>query len=1814
MKILSMGMKQWGRTSLQAAVLMLLLAAQTVLAASPLLHSSDNLGTKYGTWGTTFTCATCHTRSTSNIKKVSQTIATPTGSRPVVFTRLSTSLTGAAATGIFGDDQRTTNLNGSQNICEVCHHQTKYHQYSSSKVAVTTHQNRRDCIQCHAHGKAFAASCNTCHGYPPNNAALGVDGLATPATNALQAGQGGAHVAHTNAATFAMVCETCHNGYTSNPMGDNRIEIGFSINKSTYPAFSNGTSNKGTYYGNSGIAASYTWRASASGTTISQSAGGESCSVYCHGNWPGANGSIAAPSWGITDGSQKACGTCHGTSASQPPATGSHSRHAGNGSGGLSVACINCHGAVLDNTHVDGKVAWNVGGLSGAPTANYRSAASGNTGTIAPSSVFGSCSNLYCHSNVQGTTGTGAPTSTAAPVWGASSVACNSCHGSPMATGSHTTHTTTYSFICDTCHSGAGAGTAKHADGHIDIAISQGKYSSAYPSGYKVAGSKAYSSCQNTACHAGAATSPTWGNSGSVAGNCQGCHGNETNATAALSGAHNNHLNKATTGGGFRCKDCHVATITNTDNRTLANRALHANGYINYTGANSGKQTVATGSHVSCASFYCHSNGKGTYSTIPAWTSGSVLACNGCHGTTNGAGYPDYASGGSGAYTANSHQKHNPAATDCWKCHRTTASSTAGQLVSGATDHLDRVVNARLGNINAAFTSYSGVYATSGKTCSATYCHGGTNGATVAWGAVGGTNCTSCHSAKADDTYWASNSAHKIHYAATTLPSGSYYNYSGNMSSATTYRFTCGSCHSGTKGAVHANGPASASQAAQVFYAFTSATMKGSYTAGTLAGSTDRGFNWTAGGTGCNTTYCHSNGQGANGLTTVSWSTNASSGTCVQCHDTKQTSVASGLSAKHDKHMNPSQNSIMGLNNGFNCIDCHAKTVSNNTTIANKSKHVNKFMDFSSARGGGSAKYNAGTKTCSSIYCHSNGNPGSLVYVNPTWTGAALSCNGCHGTSGFGGPDYANGGAGTATANSHPAHVTKLSVTSTTGCALCHVKTVDQATANKFKDYTAASYHLNGGPNVVFQSLGGKTGSVTYAGYSVTCANTYCHGSATSDAWGTVGPLACNKCHNAKADDANWAAGGAHKIHYAATTLPSSYTNYSGNMSSTTTYRFTCGSCHSPAKGSIHANGPANANGVAQVLYAYTSATMKGSYTYGAAGGTDNGFNWSAGGTGCNTTYCHSNGQGANGLTTVSWSTNASSGTCVQCHDTKQTTVASGLSAKHDKHMNPSQNSIMGLNNGFNCIDCHAKTVSNNTTIANKSKHVNKFVDFSSARGGGSAKYNASTKTCSSIYCHSNGNPGALVYVNPTWTGAALSCNGCHGTSGFGGPDYTNGGAGTATANNHPKHISALGITDTTGCTICHIKTANGTTANKFKDYSAASYHLNGTPNVYFNKTKAGAAATYTASGATCSNILCHSNGAGTYQTGLVWGGTDNCAFCHPISGLSATHAKHIDTTLIPAYYTYTANRSTTAAYNFGCSNCHPVTNGSHMTGTILIDFRPGVAGVGTLRSKNAVAITAGSVVAGTTNSGTTGTSGSSVKCLNVYCHSNGYASNPVYATTPDWYGGSFTGDKCANCHGNSPNATIAGSASHSAHVVAMHYNNVYSGTGGLLSAGTSNAPHGSATEATTYNCNICHNTTVTSSANDGNTVCAGCHYSGNTVGATLKGAATIANKGNHVNGLVDISFQSVAVVSKAQLRQSTFTNVTSVSNYWSRNGGTNYKNGATAFDTAKSALSNTMWTAGGTCSTTACHNGKSVNWYNDAGQAAQCTMCHVNL
>jgi predicted CxxxxCH...CXXCH cytochrome family protein len=806
------------------------------------------------------------------------------------------------------------------------------------------------------------------------------------------------------------------------------------------------------------------------------------------------------------------------------------------------------------------------------------------------------------------------------------------------------------------------------------------------------------------------------------------------------------------------------------------------------------------------------------------------------------------------------------------------------------------------------------------------------------------------------------------------------------------------------------------------------------------------------------------------------------------------------------------------------------------------------------------------------------------------------------------------------------------------GCASCH----NPAQASHVNGYASGSYRAQ----VFFgYTTPGKKPTYTYTGTAGTadngfgwsngnaaCNSTYCHsngagGTGAAVSWATTvnsaANVRCKTCHNYTTGSGSAMATGTHGKHIGGAT-----------------YNFSCRKCHvvTTSDGTSITDKTRHVGKSVNVAFSNTTTAVNGSYN-----GVASPMAKSPGSTygSCANTYCHSLGTSTtpsvappNVIPTWGGTLNNS---CSGCHGNDNSAafkIGTVGSAAHAKHVQAY---------GYGCVKCHSATVSDNRTISNYANHVTRLVNvaFNNTTTAINGTYNglatpmtklpgSATGACSNTYCHSLGNTsvtnvpplpaeyGGSIFAVPNWSDVgAIGCNGCHGRSTDNGmPDYTNGGAGAATANSHLKHITLGAIS----CGECHSRTTkDGVSIRSI----IPSTHVNHeASNIFFNLSGSNKLGVYTPASKGCNTIVCHSNGRGTYQpTPPRWGESDNCSYCHPISSLGGSHAKHIDTLQTVQFYTYTANRSTSAAYNFGCSSCHPlVSTTNHAKGTIMLDFRKTVAGVGTIRSKNSAAITA-SGPAGTPNAGTTADSvtNSVVKCINIYCHSNGYSANPVYATTPNWYGGSFSGDKCANCHGNSPNSTIAGSSAHysnnllgqgvsGGHVVGIHYDTIFTGTAGLATAGTGNASgHGNAGTATTINCNICHNATVTSANNDKNVICATCH---NGTQATLRGNAAIFDKSKHVNGVIEVVFSPINVLSKAQMLNSAV--ISPYSSIWTRNVG--YKAGG-VFDRAKAALDTaSMWdgTTKG-CSNISCHNGQPVKWGSTNGSTT-CQRCHPNM
>ncbi len=146
-------------------------------AQSGMLHNSTEFPgtTKWGgNWGTAtgkygaFTCPTCHTQHSTNIKRIKPSSIT----NPAL---INWSSSGTAALTV--NFQNVTSMGNdavshstSLRVCEACHSRNKYHNYNSARNTDNSHNNFKDCTGCHPHNIGFKGNespggiaCATCH-------------------------------------------------------------------------------------------------------------------------------------------------------------------------------------------------------------------------------------------------------------------------------------------------------------------------------------------------------------------------------------------------------------------------------------------------------------------------------------------------------------------------------------------------------------------------------------------------------------------------------------------------------------------------------------------------------------------------------------------------------------------------------------------------------------------------------------------------------------------------------------------------------------------------------------------------------------------------------------------------------------------------------------------------------------------------------------------------------------------------------------------------------------------------------------------------------------------------------------------------------------------------------------------------------------------------------------------------------------------------------------------------------------------------------------------------------------------------------------------------------------------------------------------------------------------------------------------------------------------------------------------------------------------------------------------------------------------
>ncbi|ABQ26024.1 CxxxxCH/CxxCH domain c-type cytochrome [Geotalea uraniireducens] len=839
-------------------------------------------------------------------------------------------------------------------VCQSCHDVPVGSGYPDEHARLDT----TTCNACHFHGNtkgSFTAigACNTCHGYPPHgNSAGGPNGYAvfngtpSPFTNESSS----AHITHSGGIVYSKQCVDCHQGNTHQA--------------GTFQDVFIDTTGR--------IASSFGATPTFNGTPATA----PTCSnVYCHSDGAPRNASLVPvlttktiPGWangrGAIVGQPDECRQCHGDATTL--ATNSHGKHLAD-----SIGCTVCHNGTVSsnnaikdfNTHANGVKDVRFGGTL----------TTGGTWTVSAAT----CSGIYCHSNVQGANGNGAPTAFASPVWGSVTITCGSCHvdmsSSASATGSHIKHAQATGIACSICHNGAGAGTALHANGVIENSFSGPSATGTIYSQANLPAGNGYGSCSNSYCHSnvqgtngiGAPTqngTPTWGGLFP----CGSCHV-KMDTDVSAPGSHVAHANTTGSGNGrLPCSTCHSGAGSGTTN--------HANQVINLAFTGSAVNTVySLGNNVapgsgygSCSATYCHG------SAAPTW-GGAHLVCNSCHGASNNGDLSAGATGhaihynsaavfssitGSNAHTSSAY------AYGCKNCHPTNSHANGPATANRAAEVGGLKITAYT-EAGTPATDPKGMKYTTAGTCT-TVCHtdgnGGAPKVAVNWGTaqVGGSNCGVCHNKQGDasPTWSAPHTKH-----------------------VNTYTFTCRNCHFGTASDnATINGASGKNQ-------HPNGVKDVAFSYNAILRTT-----WSSTGTQCINTYCHSDGAVFATPThgTLSWTTPPSIN-CGSCHGGGTASGSPTAVSKANSHAKHTGNNINS------CYQCHNSVVNNAGAIINPTLHVNQAYNIQQS--GGSVTFTLarqGTDTtatqCSTVSCHGGGGSPTTV----TW-GTTLNCQDCHG-------------------------------------------------------------------------------------------------------------------------------------------------------------------------------------------------------------------------------------------------------------------------------------------------------------------------------------------------------------------------------------------------------------------------------------------------------------------------------------------------------------------------------------------------------------------------------------------------------------------------------------------------------------------------------------------------------------------------------------------------------------------------------------------------------------------------------------------------
>lgn len=632
----------------------------------------------------------------------------------------------------------------------------------------------------------------------------------------------------------------------------------------------------------------------------------------------------------------------------------------------------------------------------------------------------------------------------------------------------------------------------------------------------------------------------------------------------------------------------------------------------------------------------------------------------------------------------------------------------------------------------------------------------------------------------------------------------------------------------------------------------------------------------------------------------------------------------------------------------------------------------------------GTTSYTAtGSRTCSNLYCHSDGGnyAGTISYKTINWgdTLATPTCNKCHGNQ-----------AGKYVITDR--HLKHVDPPYNYACRECHSNTVDL-------NNNIIGSHVNNAKDVVWGSIAANSSNYSRPN----CSNNYCHskGPYTSTisfpspnvtaSWTSTFSDVCVSCHDGDASKANKMNSYAHLAHINDTA------NQVGR-------NINCTECHSAtiSTNTVISNYSLHVNRQLNIKFSGTWYRDADAPTYAGLSATGTAGAAKVPGTSnytCSNVYCHSIGNldsagnivpaGGVGFRNATW--NGSAMNCAGCHGDGSTkshpvytsgTPGSNTANSHVRHVEGSS---------ISCDYCHITTTTSTlippTTVLAGSAHLNRVEDVSMKTIGGRTGVYNTDKTCSSTYCHGSG-------ASPAW-GGTTNCASCHGAN-------NNGNLSVGTTAGHAIHYNTTNLPTTMNdndahtangyvyaCKNCHPTTSHSTgPANANRDAE-----IGGTKISSANYTQGSIIATnpqgfkYTANG-TCTTV-CHTRDgvAGAPIVTPIWNApktTPNCGVCHNKAGdtspvWTSAHTKHVNGG---------ANN-----YSYTCNACHSTVASDNVTVTNR-----------TLHVNASKEVSLNTWSGGTWNGS---------QCSNTYCHSAGTSF-----TTPTHAGVSWNVIvNCDSCH-----------------------------------------------------------------------------------------------------------------------------------------------------------------------------------------------------